>query len=236
MENLKKKLSKISGGKILDVGTGRGQFINLLKDSLKDYTEIIGIDTMQQAIDFCNKKFNEENIHFLKMDAMNMSYEDNTFDTVCLSNSLHHLPHMIELLQEMKRVLKPNGLFIISEMFCDNQTEEQMSHVLVHHWSSKIDTSLGLYHDETFTRNKIIDIFKQLNLKNIDIFDFKYKNDNPKSDDIINYFDDVIDKVIERVKDKNNYENLKKEGLKIKEYIKKHGFQSATELFLMGQK
>ena len=53
MEKLKDVLSKISGGKVLDVGTGRGEFIDLLKENLKDYTElfIMGNKPLKQTID-----------------------------------------------------------------------------------------------------------------------------------------------------------------------------------------
>ncbi len=40
-----KRLGSISGGRVLDVGTGKGGFIDILMSTLKDYESIIGIDS-----------------------------------------------------------------------------------------------------------------------------------------------------------------------------------------------
>ncbi len=53
--------------------------------------------------------------------------------------TLHHLSDKTKVIEEMKRVLKTNGIFIINEMFCDYQNEAQMSHVYVHHIGADID-------------------------------------------------------------------------------------------------
>lgn len=42
MRIIKENLSKFYGGKILDVGTGRGDFIKLLSENLKGYDKIVG--------------------------------------------------------------------------------------------------------------------------------------------------------------------------------------------------
>ncbi|QVK17863.1 class I SAM-dependent methyltransferase [Mycoplasmatota bacterium] len=235
MENCKKILSTFSGGKILDVGTGRGEFINFLKNTLKDYTDITGIDTTPQAIEFCKNQFKDENIQFIEMDAEKMDFNDNTFDTVCISNSLHHLPDAKKILQEMKRVLKPNGRFIISEMFCDNLTNAQMSHVLIHHWSAKIDSARGVYHDETYKRDEIIQIVDFLNLSDLQIFDYKHETEDSKSEELFKYFDDLIDKVLGRLEVEGDlYSSLEQEGKTIKDWIKDYGFESATVLMIIG--
>jgi len=237
MDILKQNLSKINAGKVLDVGTGRGEFIALLKDLLNSYTDIIGIDQTTRSIEVCKEKFKDDDrIQFIQMNAEKMDFNDQTFDTVCISNSLHHLPSMMPILQEMKRVLKPCGRLIINEMFSNFQTNEQMSHVMIHHWFAKIDSILGNYHNITFQKDEIIDVFNKLNLNDRLHFTYEHHSDNPMDEETYNYFNNLIEVMLEKVKDNDNYESLKKEGSKIMDWIRKYGFQSATELMVIGTK
>ena len=44
-------LSGIDGGKVLDIATYEGHFVRILKENLKSYSEIVGIDVNEQAIE-----------------------------------------------------------------------------------------------------------------------------------------------------------------------------------------
>lgn len=115
MTTPKELLGTISAGKILDVATGGGQFINFLLETLKDYVEITGIDTSEKAgATFAEAFKDQPNIRYIKMDAQHMDFPDASFDTVCISNSLHHMPEIELVLLEMKCVLRPGGYFIVS--------------------------------------------------------------------------------------------------------------------------
>ena len=58
-------LGTISGGKVLDVATGSGGFIHLLIEGLRDFDEIIGIDTTDRgAAAFAAAFTDRPNIHF----------------------------------------------------------------------------------------------------------------------------------------------------------------------------
>lgn len=235
MEKLKEKLSQILTGRILDIGTGRGEFVSILKENLQGYTEIVGIDQTDRAIKYCEEKFKtEDNIHFKKMNGEKIDFKNGTFDMVCISNTIHHLKNRDLILNEMKRVLKPNGLFVINEMFRDHQTDEQLSHVKIHHFGAKIDSLLGIYHGSTFTRNQLIDIPKQLRLGDVDMFDYRFVAENSMEKDTIDYLVEVCDKMLERIKEKDEYETLKLEAKEIQTWIKNNGFQGATELMIVG--
>lgn len=161
MDIRKSKLGHISGGKILDVGTGNGCFIETFTEMFKDYNEIIGIDSSDKGFKAAKETFNQDNIKFIQIDASKMDFANNSMDTVCISNTLHHLSNMENVLEEMLRVLKPGGIFIINEMFCDNQSKKQLAHVYIHHLFGKIDSLTGNYHANTFQRQEIIDAAKR---------------------------------------------------------------------------
>ncbi|MBN1620757.1 class I SAM-dependent methyltransferase, partial [candidate division WOR-3 bacterium] len=100
-------LRQISGKRILDVATGLGANIEHLINSLKSYEEIIGIDIEKPERILAPDResvFKRERIKYVQMDAGHLEFEDNSFDTVSIGNSLHHLEDPVKVLSEMYRV------------------------------------------------------------------------------------------------------------------------------------
>lgn len=226
-------LSNISGGRVLDVATGSGDFIHVLMDSLKDYTEIIGIDNNKGVAPMFSDEFRQQrNIHFQLMDAHKLDFGDETFDLVCISNSLHHLdPEPV--LQEMKRVLRPGGFLLVSEMYCDNQTEAQMTHVLLHHWWAAVDTVNDIVHRETYTRQQLLDMVSALGLSDLTTFDLNDLSDDPKDREFLAQLDLVFESYNQRAK---GHPDLLARGEELKARAKEVGFHSATTLMAVGRK
>ena len=52
------------------------------------------------------------NLTFEVADAMQLPYEDDSFDVVLIANALHIVPDPKQVLREIDRVLRPNGLLI----------------------------------------------------------------------------------------------------------------------------
>lgn len=226
-------LGTISGGRVLDIATGAGNFIHTLMDELKDYTEIIGVDNGKHAAAAFSEAFRKQkNIHFQLMDAHHLDFADESFDTVCISNSLHHLDAET-VLREMKRVLRPGGLLLVSEMYRDAQTETQMTHVLLHHWWAAVDTVNGIVHHETYTRQEIMDRVSTLALTDLTAFDLSDLSDDPKSADFIEQLDPVFENYIQRAE---GHPELQARSEELKTRVKDIGFHSATTLMVMGKK
>jgi len=235
MEILEKKLKTIEVGNILDIGSGRGEFIHIIKE-FKSFKKITANDIEQRSGDFIKEHFKDINIEFVKADASDLPFEDNSFDSVCISNSLHHLPNMEKILTEMKRVLKDGGNFIINEMYCNDQNEAQISHVLLHHWFAKIDKISGRYHDETFTNKQIEDIVRVLELSNYEIIDYCWPIPDPKDAKLIEERTKLIEIGLKQLEGKDEFEAMKVEGERIREHIEANGFASASSLFIIGVK
>ncbi|MHA2252974.1 MAG: class I SAM-dependent methyltransferase [Candidatus Kariarchaeaceae archaeon] len=245
-------LRKISGGKVLDVATQKGGFIDVLIKALKDYDNFIGIDIEFEDLESIKKEYENKPVKFLEMNAEDMEFEDDSFDTVSLSHSLHHLSNIDKALEEIKRVLKPGGTFIVQEPFCDGeQSEAQKVDILQSHWDSEIDTLLGIFHNNTFSKKKIKEIFHKLEFKNGNAYesthyvkclfcDDKFQCDDPKNKDIINFALKEVDQDIKRletetVKDHPDAIRLKEEGEKIKKRIREIGVSSASNLYFIGK-
>ncbi len=234
MEKFAKFLKDNKFKKILDVGTGTGNFVDLLNKLYMDYDEIIGIDTHELSISRAKEHFTDERMKFEVMDAMEMSFKDDTFDLVCLSNSIHHLANPKAMFTAMERVLKPGGKIVISEMVSDNLDERQKSHLLVHHFSAKIDRLRGETHNETMSHEEILKLIKENStLSILDQWDLDYERRGENTEEEIKWFMNTMDRLVERVPESDEKKVFLKEADSVKEYIKKFGFDSATTVLVV---
>ena len=235
MNEIIKILSKVDGGNVLDAATGKGDFITTLKQHLKSYTQIIGVDSSQRCVDYAQKIFPENNIEIFRMNLEDMQFEDNYFDMVCMSDALHHIKNREKVLNEMIRVLKPEGLMLITEMYCDGkQTPAQETHIIMHHWVASVDRLLGTYHQKTFTRKELQDIIKKMPLKKVQITDFYVPVDDPNKNcpTLLRNCQEII----KRLQTMENTEALIKEGQELMQRIKDIGYASACRLAITGYK
>ena len=122
MDVIARILNEVDGGRVLDVGTQEGHFVQVLKKNLNTYSEIVGIDIDKKAIETARNSLENSHIRFSVMNAEQIEFENGSFDTVNISASLHHITNIPQVLDEMKRVLKPQGHFIIVEMHGSGKT------------------------------------------------------------------------------------------------------------------
>ncbi|MFX0183307.1 MAG: class I SAM-dependent methyltransferase [Candidatus Hodarchaeota archaeon] len=252
---IREKLESVFGDKVLDVATESGDFILTLMNTLKGETSYVGVDISKKKWD--SKKFENKSVKFIEMNAENLEFEDNAFDIVSISYSLHHLEKVAKVITEMKRVLKPGGYFLIQEMFCDgNQTKAQVADIRTHHWHAKIDTLLGISHNQTLTKNQLKEVVANLGLKELEILESShpvkclYCDDklvcaNPKDKDIIDFtikeIDEALDRLNKHVEKHKLHENpliekLREEGEQVKRLTRSNGSTPASLLFFIGKK
>jgi SAM-dependent methyltransferase len=248
---IRKRLGGISGGRILDVATGSGDFINTLTKMLKNYDCFIGIDTSRKDLESAKKRLEGKPAEFLEMDAEHLKFEDNSFDTVCTGYSLHHFGNIDRVLAETKRVLKPDGYFLVQEEFsAGEQSEAQRTDILRHHWYSEIDSLLGVVHHKTFSKQKIRDIMNSLQLTKLQTYvstyavrclicDKKFDCCEGKGEVTSDQFAKEIDDNLRRLDKQVDFqvlERLRKEGEKLKERMREYGVANASNLFFIGRK
>jgi SAM-dependent methyltransferase len=98
-----------SGDEILDLGSGRGEWLELLRDEGYQAT---GLDINQAMIQECR----ELGLSVVEGDALIYlkSLSDNTLGAITGFHIVEHLPfeNLIELMAEAYRVVRPNGLII----------------------------------------------------------------------------------------------------------------------------
>lgn len=230
-------LNQLDAPMVLDAATGRGDFIHILKQNLKSYTQIIGVDLSERSVDHAQKLFPENDVEIYQMDLENLQFEDHYFDLVSLSNSLHHLKDINKVLSELMRVLKPGGTMLVTEMYRDGeQSEAQQTHIMMHHWLASVDRRLGLYHQDTYSKAEIIGKIDSLKLKNMKMMDFYFPVDNPKEARNCESLKQNCAETFKRLEALADKEELINEGNAILERIKYVGCASPSRLILTGNK
>ncbi|HUV42530.1 MAG TPA: methyltransferase domain-containing protein [Patescibacteria group bacterium] len=107
-------LNPSKGELILDVGCGNARDIELF--SIKG-AKCVGIDISEGMIKAAKakaKKENLKNVEFIAGDATKLPFKANTFNKVSCSETIEHMPDWRKAIREMRRVLKKNGLFVIT--------------------------------------------------------------------------------------------------------------------------
>ncbi len=229
-------LSEIVGGRVLDVATQRGGFVRILTENLSSYTEIIGIDTSEEILATAQQGFSQGNIRFACMDASRMGFENESFDTVSISASLHHLTDIASVLWEMKRILRKGGNLILAEMHQDGQTEAQLTLVYLHHWVAAVDSALGRFHNRTLTRQEIVDHVEALGLDHVRFYDSEVSDWDPIDEAEIERLDDLIDRTLQRAEAVSGYEKFKQRGEELRRRLHAVGAQREPGIVLVGKK
>jgi ubiquinone/menaquinone biosynthesis C-methylase UbiE len=236
MNIIEMALSGIDGGRVLDVATQQGHFVQILMENLQGYTEIVGIDISEQAIETARDAFEQANVRFLVMNAEELDFADESFDTVNISASLHHLSNIPRVLGEMERVLRPKGHFIIVEMHRDGQTEAERTSVHLHHWVAEVDCALGLLHNSTLARQEFVDYVASLGLSEVKFYDFPDRESDPMEKARNKNLEGLIDRVIQRAEVARNYRELKERGEELRQRLHEVGAQREPILVVIGKK
>ena len=92
----------------LDVGCGNGAFTEAVISHCKP-RNIRGIDPSPEQIEFALKRNNASLGHFETGDAMNLPYENDTFDVASMALVLFFVPQPSQGVAEMRRVVVKGG-------------------------------------------------------------------------------------------------------------------------------
>ncbi|MBR4895205.1 MAG: class I SAM-dependent methyltransferase [Clostridia bacterium] len=94
---------------VLELATGPGLLAKHVAPATK---RMIATDYSDGMIAEAKKGDGPENLTFEKADAMQLPYNDDSFDVVLIANALHIVPDPEKVLSEIDRVLRPGGLLI----------------------------------------------------------------------------------------------------------------------------
>ncbi len=98
-------------GNVLDITTGTGTIARYIRNNTN--CDVYGIDFSQEMIQEARKLSN--GINFKVGDIHNLPYQNNSFEVVTCSYGFYWVEDIEKAIAEIKRVLKPKGLFILLE-------------------------------------------------------------------------------------------------------------------------
>lgn len=96
---------------VLNVASGCGYGSEVL---IGNRNEVYNVDISENLTAYGNKRYGSYKNHFLCMDAQNLRFPDAFFDVVVSFETIEHLPHPKKFIKECHRVLKNNGILILS--------------------------------------------------------------------------------------------------------------------------
>lgn len=97
--------------KLLDIGCYDGYIGSLLKKKLGTFCEIYGIDVAKNSVRLARKK----GIHAKVCNVTGrIEFKSNTFDYIFAGEIIEHLQDTDFFMREIKRVLKPEGILILT--------------------------------------------------------------------------------------------------------------------------
>jgi ubiquinone/menaquinone biosynthesis C-methylase UbiE len=106
---------------ILDIGGNTGKVTEAYSNNCK---EVIVLEPKRNVVEY--GKSRRPNIKFVEGEAENIPLPDAYFDKVVASASFHHFSDHDKALEEMKRVLKPDGKIIILEIDPNTRRGERL--------------------------------------------------------------------------------------------------------------
>jgi ubiquinone/menaquinone biosynthesis C-methylase UbiE len=145
----------VTDGQVLDVGTGTGSLAVEFARGMPG-VKVVGLDLSDVALQLARHNAQESGmssrVSFKKGDAEDMPFEDNAFDVVISSNTLHLVGNPVRMLDEVCRVLEPKGMFFISDLrrswlgffaehiaasYTPQEVEDMLSQSMLQNWELK---------------------------------------------------------------------------------------------------
>ncbi|SHG30270.1 Methyltransferase domain-containing protein [Flavobacterium fluvii] len=115
---------------VLDIASGEGYGSSILA---KRALQVIGVDIDVESVKDANEKYNKNNLKFIVGNADNIPIESNSIDIVVSFETIEHHDKHDEMLLEIKRVLKKDGLLIMSspdkEFYSDKIGQNNIYHI-----------------------------------------------------------------------------------------------------------
>ncbi|QSR88431.1 class I SAM-dependent methyltransferase [Methylacidiphilum caldifontis] len=107
IEKIKKKEPLTAQTRLLDIGSGKGELIRQVREKW---------NLLTFACDYTDKlmEISDQKVEVVDLNTGSLPYADNSFDIVTCTEVIEHLENYRGLFREIYRVLKPQGLVILS--------------------------------------------------------------------------------------------------------------------------
>lgn len=110
---------------VLDVACGEGYGSYFMAEVAHS---VVGVDISDEAVQHALKTYTKPNLVFHQGSATNLNFADASFDVVVSFETIEHLAEQAQMLAEIRRVLRPDGVLVISSPNRPIYSEESGEH------------------------------------------------------------------------------------------------------------
>jgi len=113
---LHRALSHMPAPRVLDIAAGTGRVALALLGRYGFAGQVVGLDRSLRMLDEAYEatEAHADQVHLLACDAESLCWDDASFDCVTFLEALEFVPHGERAIAEIWRVLRPGGLFLVS--------------------------------------------------------------------------------------------------------------------------
>jgi ubiquinone/menaquinone biosynthesis C-methylase UbiE len=112
------------GKHVLDVASGEGYGSALLAQVA---ASVVGIEIASDAVEHARRSYMSENLRFVQGDARQMEVPSESVDVVVSFETIEHFAEQEQFLREVRRVLRSDGMFVVSTPDRDNYSPAETS-------------------------------------------------------------------------------------------------------------
>ena len=101
----------VAGKKILDVACGSGYGSALLGETA---ARVVGVDISRDAVEYARSHYASPNTQFIQADCLSLPFGSANFDQIIAFEIIEHIGDAAGFLNELRRVLAPDGILLVS--------------------------------------------------------------------------------------------------------------------------
>ena len=120
------------GKRVLDLASGEGYGTNMLAMKARS---VVGVEIDGSAVQHARQKYKLDNLEFVAGSVTNIPIkEEHGFDLVVCFEAIEHIEDQQKLVAEAKRMLKPDGILVIStpnKHIYQHESDENPLHLVV---------------------------------------------------------------------------------------------------------
>lgn len=146
---------------LLDVGCGTGEMLRLINETFPTI-KLAGVDISPNMLEKAKSKIGNM-ANLILSDSEKLPFDDNSFELVMCNDSFHHYPSPLNVLSEFHRVLKPEGILLISDYYIGFPIRQLLNFFIKY----SHDGDVRIYSKKEFLKMLSESIFKDIHYKKI---------------------------------------------------------------------
>ena len=130
------------GDTVLDLGTGSGYALRALRET-KGVGRAYGVDASEEMVRNARGYTDDDRVGYVRGDFCSLPFDGSTVDAVFSMEAFYYATDPGEALSEVRRVLRPGGVFFCAVNFFEESEE-------THAWREKVDADMTLWNREEY--------------------------------------------------------------------------------------